>query len=99
MRKQLTVLHTTSTVLTNIGYSLNPLLNYLQREKREDATHNIFNNKTNFMQTITKQSLISFYLEYVNNFLTIKKMAEHYDMDEDSCEYLINMGKQWFDAK
>lgn len=51
------------------------------------------------MQTgITKQSVIAFYLEYVNNFLTIKRMAEYYDMDEDNCLYLVNMGKQWHNA-
>lgn len=47
------------------------------------------------MQTITKQSVIAFYLEYVNNFLTIERMAEYYDMPFEDCKYLIEIGKKY----
>ena len=43
---------------------------------------------------ITKQSLINFYLDYVNNYLTISTMAEHYEMPEEDCKYLIGLGKK-----
>lgn len=47
------------------------------------------------MQTITKQSVIAFYLEYVNNFLTIARMAEYYDMPVEDCLYLVELGKRY----
>lgn len=47
------------------------------------------------MQTITKKSVIAFYLEYFNNFLTIERMAEYYEMPEDDCRYLVDMGMRY----
>lgn len=47
------------------------------------------------MQTITKKSLIAFYLEFINNFLTIEKMAEYYGMPQNDCEYLIKLGSKY----
>jgi hypothetical protein len=47
------------------------------------------------MQTITKQSVMAFYLEYVNNFLTIQRMAEYYDMPFEDCKYLVELGKKY----
>jgi hypothetical protein len=47
------------------------------------------------MQQITKKSVIAFYLEYLNNFITIKRMAEYYDMPEDDCNYLVQLGKKY----
>lgn len=47
------------------------------------------------MNTVTKQSLIAFYLEFVNNYLTISKMAEHYEMPEDDCKYLVELGEKY----
>ena len=44
---------------------------------------------------VTKNSLIRFYLEYVNNFLTIERMAEYYEMPKDDCEYLVNLGRKY----
>jgi len=46
------------------------------------------------MQTVTKHSLISFYLDYVNNFLTISRMAEYYEMPEEDCKYLVDLGRK-----
>lgn len=47
------------------------------------------------MQTITKQSVISFYLEFINNFLTIEKMAEYYEMTYEDCKYLLKLGAKY----
>jgi hypothetical protein len=47
------------------------------------------------MQRITKKSVISFYLEYVNNFLTVGRMAEYYEMPKDDCNYLIDLGRKY----
>jgi len=44
--------------------------------------------------TITKKSLIDFYLEWVNNFLTIRYMAEFYEISEEDCLYLVELGKK-----
>ena len=44
---------------------------------------------------VTKNSLIRFYLEYVNNFLTIERMAEYYEMPKEDCLYLIELGKKY----
>lgn len=43
--------------------------------------------------TSTKFSVIELYLDYVNNFLTIEKFAEHYNMDEKHAKRLIDLGK------
>lgn len=51
------------------------------------------------MTTITKSSVISFYLEFVNNFLTIERMAEYYEMPEEDCQYLVDMGRKYNQEK
>lgn len=51
------------------------------------------------MQTLTKQSVISFYLEYVNNFLSINRMADYYDLPAEDCGYLISLGKKYHEAE
>lgn len=51
------------------------------------------------MQTITKKSLIDFYLEFVNNFLTIERMAEYYEMPVDDCKYLLQLGAKYESEK
>ena len=44
-----------------------------------------------------------FYLEYLNNYLTISKMAEHYEISEDTARRLITLGRDfnndWFIAQ
>lgn len=47
------------------------------------------------MQTITKNSLIAFYLEWLNNFLTIERMAEYYEMPIEDCKYLVDLGRKY----
>ena len=40
-----------------------------------------------------RNSLISAYLDYVNNYLTVGTFAEHYGLTEDEAESLIELGK------
>lgn len=47
------------------------------------------------METVTKKSIVAFYLEFVNNFLTIERMAEYYEMPVEDCKYLIELGKRY----
>ena len=35
----------------------------------------------------------SFYLEYLNNYLTVSKIAEHYEITENNASMLINLGR------
>ena len=39
-----------------------------------------------------KQFLNDVYLDYVNNYLTISKMAEDYRLDKSDLNYLIELG-------
>lgn len=43
---------------------------------------------------ITRKSLHDFYLDYVNNYLTVAKIAQYYEMPEEDCLYLIELGKK-----
>ena len=40
-----------------------------------------------------KQKLIDFYLDWVNNYLSPSTMAEHYELSEEDCDVLIDMGR------
>lgn len=33
------------------------------------------------------------YLEYVNNYLTISKLCEDYNLELEDCIYMLNFGK------
>lgn len=48
---------------------------------------------------VTKKSLIDFYLDFVNNFLTIQRMADHYEMPEEDCEYFVDLGKELYNKQ
>ena len=43
--------------------------------------------------------LITFYLDWVNNWLTPKAMADHYGVSIAECTALINAGRALFDAR
>jgi hypothetical protein len=47
------------------------------------------------METITKKSVAAFYREFVNNFLTIERMAEYYEMPIEDCRYLVELGRKY----
>lgn len=40
-------------------------------------------------------TLIKIYLDYVNNYLTIERMAEDYGASESQMQYMISMGKYY----
>ena len=40
-----------------------------------------------------KKQLQEFYLDWVNNYLTIEKMAEHYGLTADATQVLIDLGR------
>lgn len=43
--------------------------------------------------TPIKNVLADFYLEFLNNWLTIERYAEFNDMSINDCQMLINMGR------
>ena len=45
------------------------------------------------------EHLISFYLDWVNNWLTPKAMAGHYGVAIGECTALINAGRALFDER
>jgi len=42
-----------------------------------------------------KKKLISIYLEYLNDFLTVSRMAEYYGLSVEDMSTLIEMGKKY----
>ena len=42
-----------------------------------------------------KKQLQEFYLDWVNNYLTIEKMAEHYELTAEDTATLINLGRSY----
>lgn len=45
------------------------------------------------IKTYTAQDIDRMYLDYVNNFLTVERFAEYYDLSVDSANGLIMMAK------
>lgn len=46
-----------------------------------------------------KQTLIDFYLDYVNNFITVKGLAAYYGLDLTDATVLIELGKKYHEAR
>ena len=42
-----------------------------------------------------KEKLIEFYLDWVNNWLSTVRMAEHYGLTKRECQELIEMGRKY----
>ena len=42
-----------------------------------------------------KKKLIEFYLDYVNNYITVEYMAGAYDITVEDCTALIEMGRRY----
>lgn len=40
-----------------------------------------------------KARLTGLYLDWVNNFLTLARFAEYYDLDRDTAERVIRLGR------
>lgn len=41
-----------------------------------------------------KVAAIEYYLDYVNNFTTVKKLAEYYGLTEEDAESLVTIGRK-----
>jgi len=41
----------------------------------------------------TDQEIIEIYLDWVNNFISLEKFAEHYGLDEIDANYVIELGR------
>jgi hypothetical protein len=42
----------------------------------------------------TDQEIIEIYLDWVNNFISLEKFAEHYGLDEIDANYVIELGRK-----
>jgi transglutaminase-like putative cysteine protease len=42
----------------------------------------------------TNQHLRELYLDYLNNYLTVDKLAEHHEIDTSVASLLLDIGKQ-----
>jgi hypothetical protein len=40
-----------------------------------------------------RQKYINMYLDYVNNFLTVEKFAEHYQITTEKAQTILSIGK------
>lgn len=43
---------------------------------------------------LKESELVTLYHDYVNNFLTVEKFAEHYSYPLDSADYIITKGRE-----
>lgn len=48
--------------------------------------------------TINRQSLIDLYLEWINDYITIQKFAEHKELHTDEAWDLIQLAKRVFEG-
>ena len=44
-------------------------------------------------RSLMSVQVIDFYLDWVNNYLTVNKIAEHHGLDLDDAKALISMGR------
>tara|TARA_R110000822_G_scaffold78322_1_gene187618 strand:+ start:1211 stop:1375 length:165 start_codon:yes stop_codon:yes gene_type:complete len=49
------------------------------------------------MQLMSNQ-LEAFYLDWINNYLTVEKMAEHHQLTVEDTAILINLGRSYHQA-
>lgn len=42
-----------------------------------------------------RETIISFYLDWVNNWLTPASMAAYYNVSVEECKQLIDLGLKW----
>lgn len=49
--------------------------------------------------TITKEQIITMYLDYVNNFLTVDAFADHYGLLNWQANKVINLGRELLKTK
>jgi hypothetical protein len=46
-----------------------------------------------------KNRLASFYLQYVNDFLTIARFSEYHEITENNAELLLKLGKSFHEER
>lgn len=46
-----------------------------------------------------KENLANFYLQYINEFLTISAFSDFHHIDMDTCTYLLKIGKQYHEER
>jgi hypothetical protein len=46
------------------------------------------------MKTL-RQQIAAFYLEYLNDFLTVERFAEYHDMSINQAQALIDLGREF----
>jgi hypothetical protein len=51
------------------------------------------------MDSIMREILISAYLDYVNNYLTVEKYAEHNGLTTEQGTILINLAREVYNSK
>jgi len=44
-----------------------------------------------------RTKLIDFYIDFLNNFLTLERMAEYYNLEPQDVLDLIKIGKKYFE--
>lgn len=44
--------------------------------------------------TYSKETCEEMYLDYFNNFLTVERFAEHYEIRKQTAEYIIRAGRR-----
>ena len=42
-----------------------------------------------------RNEIILFYLDYVNNYLTVEKIAEHHGISKETATHIINTGRDY----
>lgn len=47
------------------------------------------------VEMYAKQKYTNMYLDYVNNFLTVEKFAEHYQITVEKAKTIINIGRNF----
>ena len=46
-----------------------------------------------------KQYLIDFYLEFLNDFITVSSFADYHEISNDDAIALLEVGKKWHEEK
>ena len=46
-----------------------------------------------------KQTIADFYLDWVNNYLTVEKMSQDYQISETACSKIIDYGKKYHEQR
>lgn len=66
-----------------LGFEFHPLCNHTIKEPKMQSAANV------------RKIVTEFYLDWVNNYMTIAKIAEDYGMRQSDVIVLINMGRRY----